>query len=74
MNIIIWILQYLHFASVPPMIHFDHLSILPMNIIFTNLFLTPFIFLFHANRILHCNAHCFPNLSFFLEKNKMELS
>lgn len=63
-NIVMWILQYLHFASVHPMIHFDNLSILPTNIIFTNLFLTQiFFFKFHVNRILHFNAHCFLDLS-----------
>lgn len=42
MNIVIWILHNLYFASVHSMIHFDNLSILPNNIIFTNLFLTQF--------------------------------
>lgn len=53
MNIIIWILQYLHFSSVLSMIHSDHLTILTMDIIFYRFTLTPFFFFFHTNRILH---------------------
>lgn len=74
MNIIIWILQYLHFSSVLSMIHSDHLTILTMDIIFYRFTLTPFFFSIPTEFYMPTMQCLLFSKSFFLEEAKMELS